>query len=39
MWKKILIELEEENNKYKKNNKTLTEQNDKYSSEIQKIDE
>ena len=39
MWKKILIELEEENNKYKKNNKTLTEQNDKYSSEIQKIEE
>lgn len=39
MWKKILIELEKENNKYKKNNKTLIEQNYKYTSEIQKIEE
>lgn len=39
IWKKVLIQLEEENINYINKNKQLSEQNDKYSSEIQKIEE
>lgn len=38
-WKKLLIDLEEQNNNYHKENKELSEQNNKYIDEINKIDE
>lgn len=38
-WKKLLIDLEEQNNNYNKKNKELTEQNNKYIDEINKIEE
>lgn len=38
-WKKLLIDLEEKNNNYHKENKELSEQNNKYIDEINKIEE
>lgn len=38
-WKKLLIDLEEQNNNFNKKNKELTEQNNKYIDEINKIEE
>lgn len=38
-WKKLLIDLEEKNNNYHKENKQLSEQNNKYIDEINKIEE
>jgi hypothetical protein len=38
-WKKVLFELEEQNNNYEKENKDLSDQNNKYIDEIKKIEE
>lgn len=38
-WKKLLIDLEEQNNNYHKENKELSEQNNKFIDEINKIEE